>query len=50
MILEVLLGLWILEPFAQELDNCNYECEIMQDEIEDLKEEIRLLKSDRKYY
>ncbi len=44
MIFELLTVCWFLEPFAEEIDRYSYEQELMQEEIEDLKEEIRLLK------
>ncbi len=50
MILELIIGCWILEPFAREIDEINYEKELLQDEIEELREEIETLKYSGKYY
>ncbi len=44
MFLELLIGYWALKPVAEEIDKYSYEHELMQDEIEDLKKEIRYLK------
>ena len=45
MFLELLIGYWALKSVAEEIDRYSYEHEIMLDEIEDLKEEIKDLKS-----
>lgn len=45
MFLELLVGYWALKPVAEEIDRYSYEHELMLDKIEDLKEEIRDLKS-----
>ena len=45
MFLELLIGYWVLKPVAEEIDRFSYEQELMLDEIEELKEEIRNLKS-----
>lgn len=45
MFLELLIGYWALKPVAEEIDKFSYEQELMLDEIEELKEEIRNLKS-----
>ena len=45
MFLELLIGYWALKPVAEEIDRYSYEHELMIDEIEDLKEEIKDLKS-----
>ncbi len=45
MFLELLIGYWALKPVAEEIDRYSYEHELMLDEIEDLKEEIKDLKS-----
>ncbi len=47
MFLELLIGYWALKPVAEEIDRYSYEHELMQDEIEELKEEIRILKSSK---
>ena len=44
MFLELLIGYWALKPVAEEIDKYSFEHELMQDEIEGLKEEIKLLK------
>ena len=42
MFLELLVGYWILKPIAQDIDRYSYEHELMLDEIEDLREEVRM--------
>ncbi len=44
MFLELLVGYWALKPVAEEIDRYSHEHELMQDEIEELKEEIKNLK------
>ena len=48
MFLELLIGYWALKPVAEEIDRYSFEHELMQDEIESLKEEIKLLKEYKK--
>ena len=48
MFLELLIGYWALKPVAEEIDRYSYEHELMEYEIEDLKEEVRKLKSSNK--
>ena len=49
MILELLLGYWLLKPMAEDIDKYCYEQKLMQDEIDDLKEEIESLKFDKNF-
>ena len=48
MFLELILGYWALKPVAEEIDRFSYEQQLLQSEIEDLKEEIEELKSNGK--
>ena len=49
MFLELLVGYWALKPIAEEIDRYSYEQEMLYDEIESLKEEIKELKNERNY-
>ena len=49
MLLELLVGYWALKPVAEEIDKYSYEHELLYDEIESLKEEIKELKNERNY-
>lgn len=48
MFLELMLGYWALKPVAEEIDRYSYKQEMLYDEIESLKEEIKELKNERK--
>ena len=47
MFLEFLFGYWAFKPTIEEIDRYSYEHELMQYEIEALKDEIKKLKSQK---
>ena len=47
MFLEFLFGYWAFKPAIEEIDRYSYEHEVMQREIEELKDEIKKQKTNK---